>query len=70
MKSDVEFIADEERIRPGKSEVFRLWCDNGLIEELTGHKPLTDIRAGLQKTIDWFGESERLQKYKSEIYNV
>ena len=36
MKSDVEFIADEQRYRPGKSEVFRLWCDNTLIENLTG----------------------------------
>ena len=70
MESDVKFIIDKQRIRPGKSEVFRLFCDNRLIEELTGHKPLIEIREGLQKTIDWFGEGDRLQKYKSEIYNV
>ena len=28
MHSDVKLITDEQRIRPEKSEVFRLWCDN------------------------------------------
>jgi NAD dependent epimerase/dehydratase family. len=28
MHSDVEFIVDEQRLRPEKSEVNRLWCDN------------------------------------------
>jgi len=70
MKSDVEFIIDEQRIRPGKSEVFRLWCDNTLIENLTGFKPKVDIREGLEKTIEWFTESDNLDNYKIDIYNV
>ncbi len=70
MDSDVEFITDEQRIRPGKSEVFRLWCNNKLIEELTGYKPLVGIIEGLKETIDWFYQGDHLQKYKSEIYNV
>jgi len=28
MHSDIKLITDEQRIRPEKSEVFRLWCDN------------------------------------------
>jgi NAD dependent epimerase/dehydratase len=70
MNSDVEFIVDNERIRPDKSEVFRLWCDNSKIEKLTGFKPQTNIEDGLQKTIDWITQPNNLKKYKSEIYNV
>lgn len=70
MASDVKFITDEQRIRPEKSEVFRLWCDNAKIEKLTGFKPKTNIRKGLQKTINWIIEPEHLKTYKSEIYNV
>ena len=70
MQSDVIFVADEQRIRPEKSEVFRLWCDNPKIEELTGFKPQYDIKQGLQKTIEWITEPDHLKIYKSEIYNV
>ena len=70
MQSDVEFITDEQRIRPEKSEVFRLWCDNAKIEKLTGFKPQVDIRQGLQKTIEWITEPKHLKTYKAKIYNV
>jgi len=70
MSSDVKFIADQQRIRPEKSEVFRLWCDNTKIGKLTGFKPKVDIREGLQRTIDWIIQPEHLKAYKSEIYNV
>ena len=70
MNSKVKFIVDEQRIRPKKSEVFRLWCDNSKIEKLTGFKPEIDIRQGLQRTIDWITQPQYLESYKSEIYNV
>ncbi|GGF94432.1 MULTISPECIES: NAD-dependent 4,6-dehydratase LegB [Cysteiniphilum] len=70
MQSDVRFLVDEARIRPDKSEVFRLWCDNTLIHELTGFKPQYDIKEGLKKTCQWFAQSENLAKYKAHIYNV
>jgi len=70
MESDVEFVTDEQRIRPEKSEVFRLWCDNTQIEKLTGFQPQVDIREGLQRTINWFTSEDRLSKYKAGIYNV
>jgi NAD dependent epimerase/dehydratase len=70
MNSDVEFVAEEQRIRPGKSEVFRLWCDNTKINKLTGFKPETDIETGLAKTIEWFSNPENLKKYKAGMYNV
>lgn len=70
MDSDVEFVTDAQRLRPGKSEVFRLWCDNTKIRELTGFEPAFGIREGLQATIDWFTRPENLAKYKTDIYNV
>lgn len=70
MGSDVQFLTDEERIRPEKSEVFRLWCDNGRIKKLTGFEPQYSIRDGLRATIDWFIQPANLAKYKADIYNV
>jgi len=70
MGSDVKFITDSERIRPKKSEVFRLLCDNSKIQKLTGFKTQVNLHDGLQKTIDWITKPENLSKYKSEIYNV
>jgi len=70
MQSDVDFVVDPQRIRPGKSEVQRLWCNNSKINELTGFKPDFTIEAGLKETIDWFINKENLKHYKSNIYNV
>jgi len=70
MDSDVRFIMDEVRIRPEKSEVFRLWCDNSKVTQLTGFRPAYNIRQGLEKTIEWFSKSENLAKYKADIYNL
>lgn len=70
MNSDVEFIVEDARLRPGKSEVFRLWCDNTKISTLTGFKPQYTLREGLQETINWFVREDNLNKFKSHIYNV
>ena len=70
MNSDVEFIVDENRIRPKNSEVFRLCCDNTKIHNLTGFEPKYSLRDGLKETIDWFTQSENLVRYKTDIYNV
>lgn len=70
MGSSVEFVVDERRLRPDKSEVFRLWCDNTRIRELTGYEPTFSLRQGLQATVDWFTQPANLAKYKADIYNV
>ena len=70
MQSKVEVIKDDERFRPEKSEVYRLWCDNKKIRDLTGFEPKYSIKEGLEKTIDWFANPENLKKYKTNIYNV
>jgi len=70
MGSSIKIITDKSRIRPEKSEVMRLWCDNTKIHQLTGFKPDYNIHTGLKKTISWFLQPENLSKYKADIYNV
>ena len=70
MKTDAKIIQDNQRIRPENSEVHRLWCDNKLINELTGYKPETNIETGLKHTVDWFLNPNNLKQYKADIYNV
>jgi len=70
MGSDAQIICDPDRIRPKNSEVFRLWCDNSKIKQLTGFEPEFTIDEGLKRTIDWFTDSKNLSKYKAGIYNV
>ena len=70
MLSDVEFITDDQRLRPSNSEVFRLWGDNSLIKKLTGFEPKYSIEKGLEETVKWFLNKENLNKYKTNIYNV
>jgi NAD dependent epimerase/dehydratase len=70
MHSDVEFIVDDQRLRPEKSEVNRLCCDNSKIKALTGFESMIDINEGLQRTVDWFLNPNNLKKYKSGIYNI
>ena len=70
MGTKAEVITEQERIRPEKSEVFRLWCDNKKINELTGFLPDYNLKIGLEETVKWFTNPTNLGKYKSDIYNV
>lgn len=70
MDSPIKIVTDKKRLRPDKSEVMRLWCDNTKIQKLTSFKPDFNIQSGLKKTISWFLKPENLSKYKSDIYNV
>ncbi|MCH5235239.1 MAG: GDP-mannose 4,6-dehydratase [Muribaculaceae bacterium] len=69
MDADVKWIKDPERLRPSKSEVFRLLGDNTLIKELTGWQPEISLEEGLKRTIKWICEPTHLSKYKPTIYN-
>ena len=70
MNSDIEISIDPDRIRPKKSEVFRLWCDNKKLIDLTNFLPKYSIEDGLKLTIEWFKDPINLAKYKSDIYNI
>jgi nucleoside-diphosphate-sugar epimerase len=70
MDTEVLVVPDEVRVRPEKSEVYRLLGDNRLIKRLTGFEPRFSFKEGLSKTIEWMKRKDNLAKYKYKIYNV
>lgn len=67
---DAKIVSDEQRMRPSKSEVERLLCDNSLIMKLTGWEPKFQLKEGLLQTIEWFRDKDNLSKYKDDVYNI
>lgn len=73
MDVQLEIEQDDARIRPEKSEVFRLCASAEKALRLTGWKPQfagkDGLRRGLELTAEWFTDPANLQHYKSNIYN-
>lgn len=69
MNADVKWTTDPQRVRPSRSEVFRLCGDNSKITSLTSWRPSFSIEEGLMRTIEWFTDPSNLAKYKTDIYN-
>lgn len=69
MDADINWVVDPKRIRPSKSEVFRLCGDNTKIETLTDWRPEWSLEEGLRATVDWFRNPDNLAKYKYNVYN-
>lgn len=65
---DIKIICDENRLRPEKSEVNRLWADNTKIKQLTDWAPKYTIDEGLAETVEWI--KKNMQYFKTDIYNV
>lgn len=65
---DIKIICDENRLRPEKSEVNRLWADNTKIKQLTDWVPKYTIDEGLAETVEWI--KKNMQYFKTDIYNV
>lgn len=65
-----KIVTDEQRLRPEKSEVERLYGDNSKILSLTDWEVNFSLKDGLKETIDWFSIKENLTQYKTDIYNV
>ncbi len=66
--TEVEILSDEQRIRPDKSEVERLFCNNSKILANTQWKPAYTLESGLTETIEWI--KNNLLYFKTDIYNV
>jgi NAD dependent epimerase/dehydratase len=65
-----KIVTDDIRMRPEKSEVFRLF---GSKEKITGHtkwEQQYSLSQGLAETITWFKNPENLKQYKADIYNL
>ena len=67
---NAKIFTDSQRLRPEKSEVFRLFGSNEKIKSFTDWRQEYTLAEGLNETIEWFSKKENLQKYKSDIYNV
>jgi NAD dependent epimerase/dehydratase len=74
MGAEIEIFTDEQRLRPEKSEVERLWASNDRARQLLGWQPqyggLEGFRRGLAETVAWFKQPANLASYKSDIYNL
>lgn len=74
MGADITITTDEERMRPEKSEVNRLWADNQKAKELLGWEPKyggkDGFKRGLKETAEWFTNPENLKQYKADVYNI
>lgn len=74
MGAEIEILTDEQRLRPEKSEVERLWASNAKAKELLAWQPhyggLDGFQRGLAETVAWFRNPSNLASYKSEIYNL
>tara|TARA_X000000368_G_C22983178_1_gene690869 strand:- start:35 stop:1021 length:987 start_codon:yes stop_codon:yes gene_type:complete len=67
-KSNSNIKLDKQRLRPKKSEVNELLCDNSKIKKIINNYPKTTFKKGLKETINWFNKN--IENYKSEIYNI
>ena len=71
---EIVILTDEQRVRPEKSEVQRLWASTAKAAELLGWQPqysgLAGFRRGLAETVQWFSEPTRLASYKPHTYNL
>lgn len=74
MQKKVTIECDEQRLRPEKSEVNRLWAENKKAKELLNWSPeygeKEGFARGISETVEWFTHSSNLNKYKANIYNV
>jgi NAD dependent epimerase/dehydratase len=70
MGASVQVVCDQQRVRPEKSEVQRLKCDNSKLQHATAFVPRIALRQGLERTVRWFTQPENLRRYKGHLYNV
>lgn len=67
-KDEICVFEDKERVRPNKSEVLELICDNSKARRLLNWNPKYTLDEGLSETIEWMREHTNL--YKTEKYVV
>jgi NAD dependent epimerase/dehydratase len=65
-----QIISDFDRIRPIKSEVFRLFGSNLKLKENTEWRQKYTFEQGIKETISWFSQKDNLVNYKSDKYNI
>ena len=61
---------ENKRVRPKKSEVNRLRCDNSKIKQYLKWKNKYSLEKGLFETIEWFKNEKNLDFYTNKNYNI
>ncbi|MEG0179091.1 MAG: NAD-dependent 4,6-dehydratase LegB [Oscillospiraceae bacterium] len=61
-------VTDDERLRPGKSEVERLLGCADKLKSMTNWSPAYTFEQGLAETVEWI--KHNMNSYKSDIYNM
>jgi NAD dependent epimerase/dehydratase len=57
MGREIEIESEDQRLRPGKSEVFRLLADTEKAKRLMGYEAAVSLEDGLDQTIAWVAEN-------------
>jgi len=70
LKVKPKILRDKKRIRPIKSEVMRLKCDNTKIKKLFNWHSKVHIKQGLRKTINWMKLNNFNFEKKFKMYNI
>src|SRR5579864_3369939 len=70
MGRKVSVVCDQQRLRPEKSEILRLRCENSKLKKAASFTPSIPMRAGLERTVRWFSDPANLRHYKCDLYNV
>lgn len=65
---NAKIVCQEKRVRPEKSEVQVLICDNSRAQQLFGWMPTVSLEDGIAKTIVWM--KEHITSYKPGMYTV
>jgi dTDP-glucose 4,6-dehydratase len=56
MQVQYELLQDASRLRPAKSEIFRVSVDSSKAERLLGWRPTIGLEEGLRRTVAWMRE--------------
>ena len=71
---NAEILYDYQRIRPEKSEVERLFCDNSKALEILDWKPIynneLNFSKGIVKTINWYKDKKNISKFNDIGYVI
>jgi NAD dependent epimerase/dehydratase len=65
---EIGISVEKERMRPEKSEVMKLICDNTKAKNILNWKPSIELEEGIKKTIEFIKQNPTL--YKPDIYNI
>jgi len=67
LNKEFEIVAEKERIRPKKSEVLELLCNNGKAKRLINWSPRIDLKEGLQEVLKFL---EKVRIEDSRKYHI